>query len=1376
MSMLPWSSVLLRGRERTAFFRYGMAVLSVGLSLLAGLSLRPYSYRSPNLFFYAPILFSLLSGGLGAGIASTILSALAVNYFFFPPYDRFSFDPVSIFNGVYFCLSFGFICWLIDTRWERAEGERRESEERLRIFVEHAPAALAMFDREMRYLHVSRRWRADYGLLDRDLSGVSHYEIFPEVPEHWKQAHRRALVGEVLREENDRFDRADGSVQWIRWEIRPWRDRTGGIGGIVIFADDISERKRSEEARERLAAVVDSSDDAIIAKTLDGTINAWNSGAEKVFGYSSAEAVGKPILMLLPPERASEEADILARIRQGESVQHFETIRIRRDSQRIEVSVTISPIRDSSGAIVGASKIARDISERKRTEELIRESERNYRTLFESMDEGFCTIEVLFNENNCPVDYRFLEVNPVFEELTGIPNARGRRMREIAPNHEQYWFEIFGKIALTGEPTRFEDWAGQLHRWYEVHAFRIGEPQERKVAIFFDDITKRKGAEEALRTSEEQFRTMANTIPQLVWMANADGWIFWYNQGWYDYTGTTPQQMEGWGWQSVHDPAELPRVMERWQASIVTGEPFEMTFPLRSAQGEFRSFLTRVAPVNDGSGKVLRWFGTNTDVEERQRTEAALRESEARLNDAQHTAHVGSWRFRPDGTVTWSDEGYELYKLPRGVPVTYEAVVAVMHPEDRERSRNAFLQQLESSALNFRNEYRVVWPDGQVRHLFSLSKIHRDHDGRLIEVVGTVQDVTERKESEAKLREYARVVEGLEEMILVVDRDYRYVIANHAFLNFRGMTSEQVIGHLADEVVGSDVFANEVKGKMDECFLGKVVQYEMTYNFQNLGNRDLFVSYFPIEGSAGIDRIACVLQDITERKLSEEALHKSEERFSKAFRNNPLAISISTEAEGLYLDVNDAFLDLLGFQRKDVIGRTATELQFWGEPLDRMEILRELKEEKKISKHHTRYRTAKGEIREAEVWMESVELDGQRCLLGITRDVTEMQQLEAQFRQAQKMEAVGRLAGGVAHDFNNILGIIMGYSDIALGEIPADSPASRYMSEAKKAAKRGASLTQQLLAFSRKQVVFPKVLDLNEVVQNAIKMFLRLVGEDIAVEFRPGVPLGGIRADPGQIEQILMNLVVNARDAMPTGGKIIIETGHAEMDENYVSRYAGAHAGLHVVLVVSDTGCGMNETTRSKIFEPFFTTKEVGKGTRLGLSTVYGIVKQSEGYIAAYSELGKGTTFKIYFPMVGEKGTVLAVGLEDTQPPQGSETILVVEDEKNLREVTVTLLQQGGYRVLEAKDAKDALKVMDNSEQGIDLLLTDVVMPEKSGAELAREARERYPKLRCLFMSGYTGDLVTRQGVVIEETSFLEKPFTKRALLMKVYLVLHSTT
>jgi two-component system cell cycle sensor histidine kinase/response regulator CckA len=727
---------------------------------------------------------------------------------------------------------------------------------------------------------------------------------------------------------------------------------------------------------------------------------------------------------------------------------------------------------------------------------------------------------------------------------------------------------------------------------------------------------------------------------------------------------------------------------------------------------------------NPAADKLLGLRATNIDIQEWSR-------------------HYGL--YLPDTVTPFPSDQLPLVRAIQG-----EASTAVMFVRNPELAQGIFLEAYASPL--------------------------KDNHGMLTGGVGAFRDVTESRRAEATLREYERVVEGLDEMILVVDRQYRYVIANRAFLNFRSMSVEQVIGQFAAEVVGQDVFATRVKEKMDECFLGNVVHYEMTYNFPNLGKRDLSVSYFPIEGPAGVDRIACVLRDITERRVSEEALRKSEERFSKAFRNNPLAITISTEADGRYLDVNDAFLKLLGFERGDVIGHTAAELRFWGEPLDRMEMLRQLKEGEQVAKHHTRYRTAQGEIREAEVCAESIELDGQPCVLGITSDVTEMRTLEAQVRQAQKMEAVGRLAAGISHDFNNILSIILGYSDLSLGLIAPENPVNRYLLQTKKAAERAALLTQQFLAFSRKQVVFPKILDLNDIVHNAINMFLRLVGEDIEIEFRPTIPLGSIKVDPGQMEQVLMNLVVNARDAMATGGKIIIETGEAELDEGYVSRHPGSHAGQHVVLGVSDTGCGMEESIKSQIFEPFFTTKAVGQGTGLGLSTVYGIVKQSEGYILVYSEIGKGTTFKIYFPRVIEKAEALVLSREVAEPPRGSETILVVEDDKTLREITVKLLQDGGYRVVEARDAEEALAIMAASQPEVDLLLTDVIMPDKSGAELARQAKESHPNLRSMFMSGYSGDLVGRQGVLMEEASFLEKPFTRRSLLVKVYAALHSVT
>jgi PAS domain S-box-containing protein len=620
---------------------------------------------------------------------------------------------------------------------------------------------------------------------------------------------------------------------------------------------------------------------------------------------------------------------------------------------------------------------------------------------------------------------------------------------------------------------------------------------------------------------------------------------------------------------------------------------------------------------------------------------------------------------------------------------------------------------------------------------------------------------------------YRRLFETAQDGILILDAKSGLITDVNPFLT-------TLLDYSRDDFLGKTLWdigackqIQESKTAFRELQSNQYIRYENLPLETRSGRRVNVEFVSNVYEESGKSVIQCNIRDITARKLSEDALRRSEERFSKAFRNNPLAITISTESEGRYLDVNEAFLDLLGYQRKEVVGRTAADLEFWAEPLDRGEMIRQLERDEKVAKHQMRYRTAKGKIREAEVSAESIEVDGKRCVLAITRDVTEVMQLEAQLRQAQKMEAVGRLAGGIAHDFNNILGIIIGYSDLSLGLIAPGDPVKRYVSGTKQAAKRAALLTKQLLAFSRKQVVFPRTLDLNEVVRNTTDMFLRLVGEDIAVEFHSTAPLGSIKADLGQVEQVLMNLVVNARDAMPSGGRIMIETREAELDENYVSQHQEAHVGHYVVLAVSDTGCGMDQTIQSQIFEPFFTTKGVGHGTGLGLSTVYGIVKQSEGNILVYSEPGKGTTFKVYFPRVSETTEELVLSKDEAEPRGGSETILVVEDDKDLRKLTVRLLLDAGYRVLEAKDGESALRIMATSGAGIDLLLTDVIMPETSGPELAKQAEEGHPMTRSLFMSGYSGDMIKRHGLLIQEDSFLEKPFTRRSLLTKVYAALH---
>ena len=387
----------------------------------------------------------------------------------------------------------------------------------------------------------------------------------------------------------------------------------------------------------------------------------------------------------------------------------------------------------------------------------------------------------------------------------------------------------------------------------------------------------------------------------------------------------------------------------------------------------------------------------------------------------------------------------------------------------------------------------------------------------------------------------------------------------------------------------------------------------------------------------------------------------------------------------------------------------------------------------------------------------------------------ERKNLEEQLVQAQKLEAVGRLAGGIAHDFNNLLTAIIGYAQLALGRLQPDDPLRRRVEEIKKAGDRAASLTRQLLAFSRKQVMQPKVIDLNSVVAELERMLVRMIGEDIEMRTMLQPDLGNVKADPGQMEQVIMNLVLNARDAMPAGGKLTIETANGYLDETYAQQHVAVLPGAYVMLAVSDNGAGIDEETQQHIFEPFFTTKEVGKGTGLGLSTAYGIVKQSGGNIWVYSEPGKGTTFKIYLPRVDEAADEYKHPVATVDLPQGTETILLVEDEEMVLKVARESLMTCGYRVLEATSGKDALLICEQHRETIHLLLTDVVMPEVSGREVANRLLSLHPEMRILYMSGYADNAIVHHGVLDEGTNFIEKPFGPDALALKVRSVLDAS-
>jgi signal transduction histidine kinase/CheY-like chemotaxis protein len=396
------------------------------------------------------------------------------------------------------------------------------------------------------------------------------------------------------------------------------------------------------------------------------------------------------------------------------------------------------------------------------------------------------------------------------------------------------------------------------------------------------------------------------------------------------------------------------------------------------------------------------------------------------------------------------------------------------------------------------------------------------------------------------------------------------------------------------------------------------------------------------------------------------------------------------------------------------------------------------------------------------------------ALEDLQREMNRRHELEGQLVQSQKMEAVGRLAGGVAHDFNNLLTVILGYNEMLRDHIREDPIGLDFTLEVLQAAERASALTNQLLAFSRRQVAMPRVLDLNQVVRHIDRMLRRIIGEDVELQLRLAAEVSPVKADPSHIDQVIMNLAVNSRDAMPTGGSLTIETADVQLTEEYAGRHLGLAAGSYVMLAVSDTGTGMDALTKSRIFEPFFTTKEKGKGTGLGLSIVYGIVKQNGGEVLVYSEPGKGTTFKIYLPIATGAADESRSSVAETDAIAATETILLVEDEHQVRNLTRAMLARRGYRILDASSAADALALARDTAKPIDLLLTDIVMPQANGWELATEIRAVRPGIKVLFMSGYTDSVVVKQGILRAEMPFIQKPFTAAALHNKVREVLGS--
>ncbi|MBP2159092.1 MULTISPECIES: PAS domain S-box protein [Asticcacaulis] len=1065
-----------------------------------------------------------------------------------------------------------------------------------------------------------------------------------------------------------------------------------------------------------LAAIVASSDDAIISKGLDSVILSWNEGAERIFGYSREEAIGQSILLIIPDDRYAEEEAIISRIKAGERVDHFETVRRRKSGELLTVSITVSPIKDAGGTIVGASKIARDVTHHKRTEELLRLAS-------EAAEVGLWDVDIvgdtLFWDARCKAMFGISPDVPVTlaDFYTGLhPDDIETTTRAYLASQDPDLRALYDvEYRTIGREDGVVRWIAAKGRGIFDHNGRC----IRTVGTTLD-ITTRK--------ESERRRDVMSKLTELVQSMDSETVlhdacalmgqhfeaarvgigdlhkhedVFNYTICWTD--GTVPPLLGEF-------PAHIfgVKIVERLSAgkTVVIGDLFddplsaEETTIETAKEVDTRAILVvpflqanRLRSIVYLNARLpRRWkpddvtfMQTFADrlrqLAERQRSEAALAASEVQFRTLAEAMPNHVWMANAQGVSDWyNDEAHNYTGMNRGA-LTSESWIQLVHPDDWDNIRSAWLAAVEAAGI-YKVEMRIRRADGVYRwHLVRAVPIHGS-DGRIVRWIGTNTDIDDQK---AAVQAYAELNANLEQRV-------------------------------ADALAERKLFADIVEST--DAFV-QVADLDFNWLAINKASADEFERIFGIRPKAG-DNMLALLDGMPEHQADVKAI------WSRA---------LAGEQFTAIDDFGDPNLDRRYYEMKfnalrDTEGRLIGAYQFVYDVTARL------------------------------------------------RDEARLAEAEEQLRQAQKMEAVGQLTGGIAHDFNNMLAVVSGSLELLDRRTRPDEQRSKTLiSAALEASRRAGNLTQRLLAFSRRQPLRPEIIDPNKLVLGMSELFRHSLGTDIRLETILAGGIWRIFADANQLESVLLNLAVNSRDAMPGGGRLTIETLNASLDQRYVATEAGVTAGQYVMIAVTDTGSGMPADVIAKAFDPFFTTKEVGKGTGLGLSQVYGFVKQSGGHIKIYSEPSQGTTVKIYLPRYAGnlEETADSEAHEGLPTAEDRELILVVDDEDLVRQFSVAALRDLDYRVLEASNAKTALALL-IERPDIDLLFTDIVMPEMNGRQLVDIARERRPDLPVMYTTGYTRNAIVHNGVLDTGVELIGKPFTLEELATRIRAVLDKAT
>ncbi len=909
------------------------------------------------------------------------------------------------------------------------------------------------------------------------------------------------------------------------------------------------------------------------------------------------------------------------------------------------------------------------------------------------------------------------------------------------------------------------------------------DPQAAKLRRRLDRLRRHGRAEEELAISEDCLKLAQRAAAAGTW-----DWdmltdrVAWADE-FYDVFGLEPGSVEPSheNWLALVHPDDRQHTSDATQAAIRERQDLDLEYRTVTPSGAVRWINGRGRVYRDRNRRPTRMVGICIDITEKKLVTEELRRSREELARAQRIAQIGTWEDDlTTGRLRGSDEVRHIFGVDRD-PATLERFEALIVPEDLEAFRD-HVRSIQREGKPFKLDFRIRRPDGSLRWIHDEADVEVGPAGIPLRVFGVLQDVTDRKLAEEALRKseekYRLISENIPVAVYSVlpDQD-----ATSLFVSgrIRDLTGFEVGEFTADPTLWNRILHPEdrerVWGKVAEHRARNIpLDVECRIVTRSGAVKWIAAKANPVPDARGrLARIDGFMEDITERKRAEDALQEQARFLQDMIDSIPNPIFYKG-SDGRYLGCNRAFEAYAGKAKGRIVGKTDDELF----PAELARTRRE-KDDELLGTGGTQvYETVvphpDGSTRDVVLNKATFSKpDGSPGgLVGVMIDVTERKEMEARLRHSQRLEAIGKLAAGIAHDFRNQLTVIEGESDMLLARGGIDEESRGRVEEVVRAVARSKLLTGQLLAFGRKESLRPRLIDLNDLVEELVQPLPRVIGEDVSVSTRTCPTPCVTSVDPYQLEQAILNLVINARHAMPGGGHIVMRTASVELDEEAVRRFPDTAPGKYAVVEVTDTGCGMDEQTLQRIFEPFFTTKEVGKGSGLGLSMVYGFVKQSGGTIEVSSQPGKGTTFRLYFPLVRAGGDQPAPASIAEGLPRGSETILVVEDEDAVRQIVVESLRSLGYDVLEACNAEAAMRHVKRARGTIDLLLTDVVMPRISGVELARCVRRVRPGIPVLLISGYAEDELARRGVTERDAELLTKPFSRKDLARKVRQIL----